>query len=75
VITSLIVLKKLTFAVDGFYVAKFKVGKRVKKAAAEEEEEETMAISQDGVLVPQSQADKPAFGDDEALIEGERLIV
>lgn len=56
-------------------MAKFKVGKRVKKAAADEEEEETMAISQDGVLVPQSQAEKPAFGDDEALIEGEQLIV
>lgn len=52
---------------DGFYVAKFKVGKRIKKAAVEEEEEVSMEIGQDGELVP---AAKPAFGDDDALIEG-----
>lgn len=56
--------------VDGFYVAKFKVGKRSKKLATTTDDEPVMMLDDEGMLVEQ---ERTTFNEDEdeALIRGE----
>ncbi len=56
--------------VDGFYVAKFKVGKRSKKLPTTNDDEPVMMLDDEGMLVEQ---ERTTFNDDEdeALIRGE----